>query len=1132
LSKAVRDAMAAEKTLDATLTPEMALDAAKFDASLGAAVAAGQAAARSIAASNPQLSIDTARSLAQLDTVEDAVAAIDRELADNDAVMRIETGPALAQIAGFDAKLDAVELSADRLRSAVVRLDTAQAVDAANDLAILLTGIVSEIGRINAAPIRLDAGNAGQVASDLAILLTGITGEIRRIGATPIRLDAGNAEQAASDMAILLTGITSEIRRIGATPINFNEAAGLADLRKLQAEVDQLRAKLAAANATPLRVADDGLTAALGRITQVASGLGVLPGRLGAVASRVASLTVTLGPMVQGLTGGATASGALATATAALVSPVGLAAAAVAGALTPALIGGGVAAAALNSEVVQLAGQMEQTAISFEVMVGSASLARQLLGEIQAFADTTPFKFPELAASARLLIATGTAAGDVVGELRMLGDVAAGTSQPIGEIAYVYGQIRSQQVAYTQDLNQFATRGIPIFRVLGDVLQTDAAGVRRLAAEGAITADVIQAAFKRMTSAGGQYAGLTERQSQSLLGLQSTAADTYAGIQRQVGDVLIANLELKAVVQEQTAAMETIGPVAVAAAAMASNELKPLVDVWRSLLGLVGKVSELLMAIPNLVDAAFGDGASAKVAKFTGVFPGLTIALKLVEGVFKTIAWTLDQYVWLINKMADGIQAVKTIWSDDDGKTGYDRTIQDADVRQRVKEKHAKAEAAKDKTDAMPAGKAPAGSEGVPPINGGPAGKAADKSADKAEADRQRSLDRAAQLEAETIAARMRAAGRDAHAEEYELLQKYAELYHKAGSDAERAAVEARREVERAALAKKQAEEQARLEREKSEKIADAALAARLAELRAAGNDVGAELLELDTEKQKRFKLDDTDAQRAAIMAEFAARRQQILDDANKEAQKKQEDADEKAKRQAETVGDYLLQAQVATLQAQGRMAEAEMAEFDAGWRKKIEAAKTGEERIAAEAAYAAQRRLKEQELGGEGPVATGGDKGGYQAPTAADTTDELKGRIKSANGLGERRLAQLDLQERFAGSLTEDEAARRDRLRARFGAGVNGAPGPAVDLAAGAAGASALRDQFARAAAPTLPTGAAAAAAAGAAGQAGGQATSFAAIGDDVRAMKDEVKLMHTSTLKLIEEHSRKFAAVGEVEI
>lgn len=86
----------------------------------------------------------------------------------------------------------------------------------------------------------------------------------------------------------------------------------------------------------------------------------------------------------------------------------------------------------------------------------------------------------------------------------------------------LFGTIRSQGRAMTQDLNQFAGRGIPIYTALAKVLGTNEAGVRKLAETGQVSFGHIQKAFQEMTGAGGQFAGLMERQSKTTAGLFST----------------------------------------------------------------------------------------------------------------------------------------------------------------------------------------------------------------------------------------------------------------------------------------------------------------------------------------------------------------------------------------------------------------------------------------------------------------------------------------------------------------------------------------------------------------------------------------------------------------------------------
>jgi tape measure domain-containing protein len=122
--------------------------------------------------------------------------------------------------------------------------------------------------------------------------------------------------------------------------------------------------------------------------------------------------------------------------------------------------------------------------------------------------------------------------------LQMVGDVAAGLNIPIGDMAYLFGQMQSQGRAMTQDLNQFAARGVPIYRTLAEILNTNVAGVRRMAEQGQISFPLIQQAFERMTRSGGQFAGMMEAQSQTLAGRWSTFKDLVHEISIEFGNQL------------------------------------------------------------------------------------------------------------------------------------------------------------------------------------------------------------------------------------------------------------------------------------------------------------------------------------------------------------------------------------------------------------------------------------------------------------------------------------------------------------------------------------------------------------------------------------------------------------------
>lgn len=190
--------------------------------------------------------------------------------------------------------------------------------------------------------------------------------------------------------------------------------------------------------------------------------------------------------------------------------------------------------AQLPGQIVRVRGEFQNLEIAFTTMLKSKAKADQLLGEIVKFAATTPFNLKEVATGAKQLLAYGSSASTVVKEIKTLGDVAAGVSQPIGELIYLYGTLRTQGRAYSTDIRQFAGRGIPIYEELAKVLKINSSEVANFVEAGKVGFKEVEQAFKNMTSNGGIFEGLTEKTSKSLTGLLSNFGDA---VDRAFNDV-------------------------------------------------------------------------------------------------------------------------------------------------------------------------------------------------------------------------------------------------------------------------------------------------------------------------------------------------------------------------------------------------------------------------------------------------------------------------------------------------------------------------------------------------------------------------------------------------------------------
>lgn len=172
---------------------------------------------------------------------------------------------------------------------------------------------------------------------------------------------------------------------------------------------------------------------------------------------------------------------------------------------TAAEIGGLVAIKKFGSDVIEATGKMQQLQVALSTILQSRSKADALLAEISQFAVTTPFSIDDVATGAKQLLAYGSTADNVVGELSMLGDVASGLQIPLGQLIYLYGTLRTQGRAMTVDIRQFAGRGIPIYEELAKVLGVSKDQAGELVKEGKVGFKEVEQAFKNMTSEGGKF---------------------------------------------------------------------------------------------------------------------------------------------------------------------------------------------------------------------------------------------------------------------------------------------------------------------------------------------------------------------------------------------------------------------------------------------------------------------------------------------------------------------------------------------------------------------------------------------------------------------------------------------------
>lgn len=176
--------------------------------------------------------------------------------------------------------------------------------------------------------------------------------------------------------------------------------------------------------------------------------------------------------------------------------------------------------------VLDYSSKLEQVAISFRTLTGSATATQKLLKDIQDFAKATPFEFSELAGLSQKLLAANVEAKNVVPLLKDVGNAVSavgGSQEDLNGVVRALTQIIGKGKVSAEEINQLAERNINGFKILAVELGKTEAEVRKLAEEGRISSQVFVEAFQRFSQT--KFGDAMAEQSKTFAGSMSNIKD-------------------------------------------------------------------------------------------------------------------------------------------------------------------------------------------------------------------------------------------------------------------------------------------------------------------------------------------------------------------------------------------------------------------------------------------------------------------------------------------------------------------------------------------------------------------------------------------------------------------------------
>ena len=180
--------------------------------------------------------------------------------------------------------------------------------------------------------------------------------------------------------------------------------------------------------------------------------------------------------------------------------------------------------------------EMEQYTTSLEVMLGSAEKASAMIAKMREFAAKTPLTLDNVISSGTLLMSYGVDESNLIGTMTKLGDLASGNAEKMDRITLAYGQMLAKGKVTGEELRQMTEAGVPLQTALAESIGVTGEEFSKMVSKGEVGIDALNKAIAELTTGDGKFAGMMEKQSQTMQGMLSTMQDNITEFFRKMGE--------------------------------------------------------------------------------------------------------------------------------------------------------------------------------------------------------------------------------------------------------------------------------------------------------------------------------------------------------------------------------------------------------------------------------------------------------------------------------------------------------------------------------------------------------------------------------------------------------------------
>ena len=203
------------------------------------------------------------------------------------------------------------------------------------------------------------------------------------------------------------------------------------------------------------------------------------------------------------------------------------------------------------TNVREVTAQFELQRVSLGAIIQDTNKASQLFSEIKTFALKSPVSIMDLTKYTKQVAAYGIETKKLFDTTKMLTDISVGLGTDMSRAVLFFGQVYASNYLRASELRQATELGIPLVDKLAKKLEElngrgyTAAEVMDLISKRAISFELVEQVFKDMTSAGGQFYNIQEKQGNTLFGLWAKLGDAASVMYDEIGNTESVNSGMK-----------------------------------------------------------------------------------------------------------------------------------------------------------------------------------------------------------------------------------------------------------------------------------------------------------------------------------------------------------------------------------------------------------------------------------------------------------------------------------------------------------------------------------------------------------------------------------------------------------